>query len=78
MKIPQPIFGIFVALTKNEATKICNDLVFLKRSFDILVLCTLYDTINVCLFFNFSRLCNVRFMSFEIALNDKFNVECLF
>ena len=25
MKISQPIFGILVALTKNEVTKICNE-----------------------------------------------------
>ena len=25
MKISQPIFGILVALTKNELTKICNE-----------------------------------------------------
>ena len=26
MKISQPIFGILVVLTKNEFTKICNEL----------------------------------------------------
>ena len=25
MKISQPIFGILVALTKNEVTKVCNE-----------------------------------------------------
>ena len=38
IKIPQPILGILVALTKNEVTKICNEpgLRSLKNSFQFL------------------------------------------